>query len=442
MAALRISSLSLLLDPYLTWKPTIVRAGNEESGVMRKLQVRLDWGDEQVEVGTLAERDRRLYFEYAPGFIDAPLPISPFKLPVKPGLFEHEEREFSEVFGVFNDSLPDGWGLLLMDRVFRKQGLNPARTSVLDRLAYIGERGMGALTYHPATANAEDSSPEVDLQELAHQAERILEGSTEDLLPSLRIAGGSPAGARPKVLIAVNEDGRAIVGTSDVPEDFRHYLVKFPAGEDLPEIGAVEAAYAFMAREAGLNIPHTTLFETRDGGRYFGAERFDRDGNLRLHMHTLSGLLHASHRLPSLEYEGFLRATLMLTKDQRQVEEGYRRMAFNVLAHNRDDHVKNFSYLMDRNGKWELAPAYDLVFSEGPSGQHTMAIAGEAERPRERDMINVATDCDLDAGRAKEIISEVRNAIQQWSRFATATGVSTSTSRRIGRVISGRGLIP
>ena len=409
---------------------------------MRRLQVRLEWGDDQVVVGTLAERDRRIYFEYDPDFIDAPLPISPFKLPVNPGLFEHTEREFSQVFGVFNDSLPDGWGLLLMDRVFRKQGLEPARISILDRLAYIGERGMGALTYHPPTANAEEPVPVVDLQEVAHQAARILEGSTEDLLPSLRIAGGSPGGARPKVLIAVHEDGRAIAGTSDVPEGFRHYLVKFPAGEDLPEIGAVEAAYALMAKEAGLNIPPTTLFETRDGGRYFGIERFDRDGDLRLHMHTLSGLLHASHRLPSLEYEGFLKATLILTKDHRQVEEAYRRMAFNVLAHNRDDHVKNFSYLMDRDGEWRLAPAYDLVFSEGPRGQHTMAIAGEAEQPGERDMINVAYDCDLDAGKAKEIINEVRSAIRQWSRFAMATGVSTRTARRIGRTISGGGLIP
>lgn len=403
---------------------------------MRKLQVQLDWGDEQTVVGTLAERDRRIYFEYAPDFIDAPLPISPFKLPVKPGLFEHSEREFSQVFGVFNDSLPDGWGLLLMDRVFRKQGLDPGRISILDRLAYIGERGMGALTYHPPTANADDSSPVVDLQELAHQAERILEGSTEDLLPSLRVAGGSPGGARPKVLIAVHEDGRAIAGTSDVPEGFRHYLVKFPAGEDLPEIGAVEAAYALMANEAGLNIPHTTLFETPDGGRYFGIERFDRDGNLRLHMHTLGGLLHASHRLPSLEYEGFLKATLILTKDQRQVEEAYRRMAFNVLAHNRDDHVKNFSYLMDRNGGWELAPAYDLVFSQGPRGQHTMAVAGDAQQPGEKEMLTAARGCDLDAGRAKEIIDEVRHGVRQWSRFAKATGVSTRTASRIGKVIS------
>lgn len=404
---------------------------------MRKLEARLFWEDEQVVVGTLAEQERRIYFEYDAGFLDAPLPISPFKLPARPGLFEHAERDFAEVFGVFNDSLPDGWGLLLMDREFKKRGLAPATVSVLDRLAYIGARGMGALTYHPPAASAGEERLRVDLDVLARQAERVLEGSAEEVLPALRIAGGSPGGARPKVLVGVHDDERIISGTSNLPEGYRHFLVKFPAKEDAPDIGAVEAAYTLMAQHAGVQVPPTRLFETRDGGRYFGAERFDREGNRRLHMHTLGGLLHASHRLPSMEYEGFLKATLVLTKHQRQVEEAFRRMAFNVLAHNRDDHVKNFSYLMDRAGGWRLAPAYDLVFSAGPRGHHTMAIAGEAERPTERDMLRVAEDCDVDPRRAREIIQEVRDAVKQWPGFARSTGVPVATARRIGDVITG-----
>jgi serine/threonine-protein kinase HipA len=403
---------------------------------MRKLEVRLDWGDEQVLVGTLAEQKGRIYFEYDAAFLESGLPISPFKLPLRAGLFEHVDREFAEVFGAFNDSLPDGWGLLLMDREFRKQGLRPASVSVLDRLAYIGTRGMGALTYHPPTPAAEEGSHRIDLDALASQAERVLEGSAEEILPALRIAGGSPAGARPKVVVGVREDGHLVSGASELPAGYRPFLVKFPAKEDVSDIGAVEAAYALMAGAAGLNVPPTTLFETGDGGRHFGAERFDRDGNQRLHMHTLGGLLHASHRLPSLEYEGFLKATLLLTKDQRQVEEAFRRMVFNVLAHNRDDHVKNLSYLMDRGGMWRLAPSYDLVFSDGPRGQHSMAVAGEAERPTERDMLRVAEDCDLDLRPAREIIQQVRDSIGQWSGFARATGVSRATARRIGRVLA------
>jgi len=404
---------------------------------MRKLEVRLDWGDEQVLVGTLAEQERVLYFEYDSAFIAKPLPISPFKLPVRPGVFEHREREFGDVFGVFNDSLPDGWGLLLMDREFRKRGHDPAGLSVLDRLAYIGTRGMGALTYHPPAATDDEGELPIDLDELARQAERVLEGSAEEILPALRIAGGSPGGARPKVLVGVGEDGHLISGTSDLPEGYRHFIVKFPAGEDVPDIGAVEAAYALMAREAGIDVPTTGLFETADGGRYFGAERFDRQGILRVHMHTLSGLFHASHRVPSMEYEGLLKATMVLTKDYRQMEEAFRRMAFNVFAHNRDDHVKNFSYLMDRSGEWRFAPAYDIVFSQGPRGEHTMAVAGEAARPTERDMLRVAEDCDVDLRRAWEIMREIREAVNQWPRFALDTGVSGETVSRIEKVIVG-----
>lgn len=402
---------------------------------MRKLEVRLDWGDEQVLVGTLAEQERVLYFEYDSAFIAKPLPISPFKLPVRPGVFEHREREFGDVFGVFNDSLPDGWGLLLMDREFRKRGHDPAGLSVLDRLAYIGTRGMGSLTYHPPAATDDEGDLLIDLDELARQAERVLEGSTEEILPALRIAGGSPGGARPKVLVGVGEAGHLISGTSDLPEGYRHFIVKFPASEDVPDIGAVEAAYALMAREAGIDVPTTRLFETGDGGRYFGAERFDHPGTLRLHMHTLSGLFHASHRIPSMEYEGLLKATMALTRDHRQMEEAFRRMAFNVFAHNRDDHVKNFSYLMNRSGEWRFAPAYDIVFSQGPRGEHTMAVAGEAAHPTERDMLRVAEDCDVDRRRAREIIRQVRDAVNQWPRFALDTGVSGETVSRIEKVI-------
>jgi len=403
---------------------------------MRKLEVRLDWGDEQVLVGTLADQDRRVFFEFDRAFLDTSLPISPFKLPVKPGLIEHGERDFARVFGVFNDSLPDGWGLLLMDREFRKRGFNPATLSILDRLAYIGTRGMGALTYHPPTATGEEEVLWIDLDAVAHQAARILEGSAEELLPALRIAGGSPGGARPKVLVGVRGDGHLISGTADLPEGYKHYLIKFPSSEDVPDIGAVEAAYSLMAAQAGVEVPPTRLFETGDGGRYFGAERFDRAGHLRLHMHTLGGLLHASHRLPSLEYDGLLKTTMILTKDQRQMDEAFRRMVFNVLAHNRDDHVKNVSYLMDRSGVWTLAPAYDLVFSEGPGGQHTMAVSGEAVRPAAQDMLRVAEECDVDLHRARECLQQVNDAVGNWPQFARGAGVGRDTERRIGKVIT------
>lgn len=404
---------------------------------MRTLEVRLDWGDREIAVGTLAEAERRIYFEYAASFLEAPLPISPFKLPVRPGLFEHVDREFAPVFGVFDDSLPDSWGLLLMDREFKRRGRALASISVLDRLAYIGTRGMGALTYHPPLPDTQAEPVDVDLGTLAREAERVLEGSAEEVLPALRIAGGSPGGARPKVLVGVRDDGRIIAGAAELPAGYRPYLVKFAAGQDPPHLGPVEAAYARMAREAGIDVPDTRLFET-SAGRHFGVERFDRRGSSRLHMHSLGGLLHASHRVASVDYVGFLRATLFLTRDQRQVEEAYRRMVFNVVAHNRDDHVKNFSYLMGKEGVWTLAPAYDLLFAEGPGRQHTMDVAGEAARPTDRDMLRVAEECEVDSRRARGIIEEVRGAARQWLRFARADGVPGEVAQQIRHVIAAR----
>jgi serine/threonine-protein kinase HipA len=405
---------------------------------LQTVEVRLDWGDREVPVGTLAEQGRGIYFEYAASFLAAPLPISPFKLPGRPGLFEHLDREFAPVFGVFDDSLPDSWGLRLMDGEFRRRGRSLAGISPLDRLAYIGMRGMGALTYHPPAPDAQDEQTSLDLDVLAREVERVLEGSPEDVLPALRLAGGSPGGARPKVLVGVRNDGQMIAGTSALPEGYRHFIVKFTAGEDSPHAGPVEAAYALMAAEAGLDLPYTRLFETPDGGRYFGAARFDRRGNARLHMHSLAGLLHASHRVASMDYEGFLRATRALTRDQRQVVEAFRRMAFNVVAHNRDDHVKNFSFLMGQNGEWKLAPAYDLTFAEGPGRQHTMDVAGEADRPADRHMLRVAELCDVDARIARQTIAQVRDAVDQWPRFARATGVPDESAQQIRRLLNTR----
>ncbi len=406
---------------------------------MRKIQVRLDWGTgTQILVGTLAEQDRRVYFEYDASFLASSLPISPFKLAVRAGLIEHTDRDFSPLFGLFNDSLPDGWGLLLMDREFRQRGVNPATLSVLDRLAYIGDRAMGALTYHPNTALDPDEDLSINLDALAHQAERILEGSVEDVLPALRVAGGSPGGARPKILVGVNDADHLIAGVATLPVGYRHYLIKFPSQQDGTDIGPIEAAYAGMARAAGIDMPPTRLFETNEGARYFGVERFDRPGNDRLHMHTLGGLFHADHRVPSLDYEGLLKGTLMLTRDRRATEEAYRRMVFNVAAHNRDDHVKNFSYLMDRTGTWRLAPAYDLVFSEGPGGEHTMAIGGEARRPTATDMLEVAEACDVPTPRARAIMEEVRAAVADWHNHARAVSVPRAATKRLADRLTDR----
>lgn len=406
---------------------------------MRRLEVRLRWAPGvERRVGTLGEEDRRIHFEFDATFLEDPLPLSPFHLKPEPGIHNHPAREFDGVSGLFHDSLPDGWGRLLMDRYFRTQGVDPLRLSALDRLGYIGSRGMGALTYHPPAISPEEDGIVLELGKLAAQAMRILEGSPEEVLPELRIAGGSPGGARPKVLVAYDEASHRIIsGTSEIPQGYLALMVKFGTKDDGPDIGPVEYAYALMALAAGITMPPVRLFNAEDGRSYFAVERFDRRGDERIHVHTLGGLLHASHRFPSLDYEAFMRATLQLTRDQRQVEEAFRRAVFNVLAHNRDDHSKNFSYIMDRDGVWTLSPAYDLVFSAGISGWHSMSVAGEAEDPGEDDLRALAKTFGLRPSSVDEIMEQVRAAVARWPELAAEAGVSEGRRQEIHSRLGG-----
>ena len=289
---------------------------------MKKVEVRLvtSPAGEQV-VGELVESGGRVYFEYSPNFLKDPLWLSPFKLPPEPGLIEHRDLDFGPLFGLFDDSLPDGWGLLLLDRFLRSRGSALAEVSVLDRLAYFGTRTMGALTYHPASSPGESKAEPLDLQRLARASEEVLQGSAKEVLPILLRAGGSPGGARPKVLVGVQ--GQEIIsGEDDLPKGFAPWLIKFPGDQDPADAGPMELAYASMARKAGITLPPTHLFETEDGGRYFGVQRFDRCSNQRIHVHTFGNLIHANFRIPGNDYGQFLEVTRVLTRNHQDVPSG------------------------------------------------------------------------------------------------------------------------
>jgi serine/threonine-protein kinase HipA len=312
---------------------------------------------------------------------------------------------------------------------------------------------MGALTFRPAQdlAGEGPDSHDLDLAALAAQGERLLEGSSEEVLPQYIAAGGSPGGARPKVLAGVAADGRVIAGvlssmatgrTLPLPDGYTPFLIKFAAREDVAafgrDVGAVELAYWQLARAAGIDVPPARLFVAGDGHRWFGAERFDRHGRGgrgRRHLHTLGGLLHASHRQPSLDYEAFLTLTAHLTRDMRQVEQAVRRMAFNVFAHNRDDHSRNVAYLMHPQGDWRLAPAYDLTFSAGIAGHHTTSIGGESRTPSLNAMQRLARDAGLDARQVTHVLDEVATAVAEWPMVARAVDIRASLIRRIGAVL-------
>lgn len=405
---------------------------------MKKLEVRLTIrpGEERV-VGQLAEargRGREVVFEYAPAFLRDPLELSPFKLPPEPGLLQHRDLAFGPIFGLFDDSLPDGWGLLLMDRFFQQQGSTLAEVSVLDRLAFLGTRTMGALTYHPPSDPTDRTPRILDLHDMAKASERVLRGTSEEVLPRLVRAGGSPGGARPKVLVGLRGD-EILSGEDDLPEGFAHWMVKFRAREDPPDSGAVELAYAHMARDAGITMPETRLFETDQNERFFGVERFDRSHGARYHAHTFGNLIHADFRIPSCDYRQLLEVTRILTRNHQDVLECYRRMIFNVLAHNRDDHVKNFAFRMTHDGHWQLAPAYDLVYSPGPGGEHSMTVAGEGRSPARRHMLELAEASAIAEREAGAILDEVATAIGNWRIHAGTAGVGRRSTGAVAAAI-------
>lgn len=386
-------------------------------------------GDELV-VGQLAQHEGRTFFEYSPELLEAKLELSPLRLPTRAGLVEHRDHEFGDLPGAFADSLPDGWGLLPMDRHLRRQGKNPATFTALDRLSYLGRRTMGALTYHPP-AHPDQDPLVLDLARLAEAARKVLSGHRAAVLPELLRAGGSPGGARPKVLVGVNGE-HMLSGDDDLPEGFEHWLVKFNAKEDGNDGGRVELAYAHMAAEAGITMPPVRLFETDKKGAYFGVRRFDRlPGNRRVHVHTLGGVLQANFRVPSCDYDHLFRVARRLTHDHRAVLECFRRMVFNVVAHNRDDHVKNFAFLLDDRGTWSLSPAYDLTLSDGPGGQHQMSVDGEREAPTRERCLALGERHGIGRKEAKAILEQVNEAVASWRTIARAVGCRAARIRDV-----------
>lgn len=394
------------------------------------LNVVLNFGSGDVPVGRLATKNGRIYFEYDAAFLESGLHISPFKLPLKMGLTQNEDAMFDGLFGVFNDSLPDGWGKLLMDRASRASGVPHESLSPLDRLSFVANKGMGALRYHPEQFSGTSSARTVSLDSVATDVSAVLQGSAAEVIDELRAFGGSSAGARPKIVVGFREvDGHIISGTDDVPPDHGHWLIKFPSSSDPRDIAQMEQAYAVMARMAGVEMGRTRLFPGSNGRSYFGTERFDRAAGKRLHKHTAAGLLHSSHRFPSLDYRDLMLLAQQLTHDHREVLKVFRLCCFNVLAHNRDDHSKNFSFLMDEQGKWSFAPAYDLTFSFGPGGHQSTMVLGEGNAPDRTHLRKLAKEFSIK--KPEHIIDEVETALRKWPVIAKETGVMEDSAKMV-----------
>jgi len=404
----------------------------------KPLAVALHWDADDIQpVGRLAYRDRIAYLQYDESFLTMGLELSPVHHSTSAGVQRPYKADvFEGLHGVFNDSLPDGWGRLLLDRRARQLGIEPATLTPLDRLACVGSNAIGALTYAPASDVWEQRSDTLDLDKLAADAKLVLEGDIGDVISELGQAGGSPGGARPKALVAVNDNGNAVYGTDDIPDGYTHYLVKFAGHDDPEDIAAIEMAYAMMAKDAGVAMPETRLLEGGSGRFHFAARRFDREGTRRVHVHSASGLLYTDIRIPALDYEDLIKLTRELTHDQRECNAMFTLAVFNVLAHNRDDHARQFSFIMQRDGTWYMAPAYDLTWSSGPGGEHSSSVLGHGKDITRAQLMALGRKADINDQDIEQIIERAESAIGNWKTYAAELDVSNSSTIEIAAALA------
>ena len=380
-----------------------------------KLKVFLNMYGIRQEVGMLLQDKQRIFFEYSPDFLKSGIELSPFKLPLKAGVFEEKSRVFDGLFGLFNDSLPDGWGCLLLDRKLRKLGKSYAEITPLDRLSLIGANPMGALEYEPAAGDS-DLYGDIELDSLSGEVDRILDGEESLVLDELLKLNGSSGGARPKIVACVSSDRKQIIhGGKSVPDGFTPWIIKFSEKHDPQSSGELEYRYSLAAKAAGITMPETHLFPLKDGRGCFGVQRFDRTPEGKVHIHTACGLLHASHRFASLDYENLLKLTWILTRNHADVVEMVRRMIFNIKSGNKDDHSKNFSFLLNSRYQWQLAPAYDLTPSAGINGEQTCMVNGKGCNITDADLIKTAATVNVSEVEAKALIDQITTALREYN---------------------------
>jgi len=401
---------------------------------VEKLIVSISLGRQEIELGELVSLRKKIYFKYYPEFIDRGIQISPFKMPLSDKLLSADTEPFDGLFGVFSDSLPDGWGQLLLNRALSSRGILLSQISPMDRLAYVGLGGMGALIYRPEIGPKYDSREKLELDSIALQVNHVLEGTSSDVIEELFALGGTSGGARPKIFAGYNPGTDNLIhGSADLPDESEDWIIKFPSSSDPIDIANIEYAYYKMALDAGIEMNQCRLFTGDSGKKYFGTKRFDRVDGQCLHLHSASGLMHDNFRLSNMDYGHLMDCAFKLENHVTAYEKVLRLAAFNIYAHNRDDHSKNFSFLMDHDGDWRLAPAYDLTFSSSSHGLHSTMIAGESKTPGRKHLLELAKHFSMK--NPNEIIDRVQDTISNWSKYAINNGVETSSMNLIKKTI-------
>lgn len=363
-------------------------------------RVKVSCGKQEVGVIALAN-DGCMAFQYSDSWIANGFSISPFSLPLERRVFVAKPSPLDGVFGVFADSLPDGWGRLLVDRMLLSHGIDPNRLNPLARLSIVGSTGAGALEYEPETA-LRHRFESMDLDRLSEECGKILTAEYSDDLDQLFALGGSSGGARPKILTEI---------------DGEDWIIKFPSSHDAKDIGKQEYELSLLAKTCGIIFPESRLFESSKCSGYFGVRRFDRvnggeEGTQKVFMVSAGALLETSHRIPNLSYETLFRLTSALTGSMKDIEQLYRLMCFNVLVGNRDDHSKNFSFLHHDRSGWALSPAYDITVNPGMYGEHATTVNGKGKEISMGDLVEVGVGAGLTSTKAAQIAGDMRSAVK------------------------------
>lgn len=379
------------------------------------------WGERWLW-GTLV-RTRRVtsrpvtVFEYSSEALSRNIELSSHRLPLKQKTTKGFPVHQLELPGPAYDALPDGWGMLLMERLFRKRQLSPASIGPLERLAYVGNNALGAMTFEPVAPEGMESDQHVSLESLASGVQKVMRGEGGEYLEMLMQVGGSPQGARPKAL--VYRDPLTLEFTTAHIAGYEPWLVKFPAKSEHPEVCAIESVYAHCLRLCDVQTPDSLHFHLPGGHAAFASKRFDRLHDMRIPVQSLASFTGADYQVPgSLNYQNFLRATHLCTRDIRQKAVAFERALFNVVFNNRDDHTKNFSYRMDQAGNWQLSPAYDVTYCTGPGGWHQMDVCGEALNIGREQMMQLAAEADLTEQAASELIEKMGAVASRFTSIA------------------------
>jgi serine/threonine-protein kinase HipA len=416
------------------------------------------WGT-IIGIFYLNEEKGYVSFEYEEGFRSSGIELSPIKMPLSDKVYEFPElvnSSFNGVPGLMADSLPDKFGNAVIDQWLATQGRTPDSFNVLERLCYTGKRGMGALEYEPASGDNKDNDEEINITKMSNFASAILKKQEKLLLSQkddinyqqLLKLGTSAGGARAKAIIAYNKKtGEFRSGQVDLDKDFDYWLVKFDGVskngdhnlEDEPEYTLIEYAYYLMAKKAGIEMSKCTILADSDCN-HFMTKRFDRIDGDKVHMQSLGAILHIDYNLPGMcSYERAALAAKEIGCPSSDIEQFFRRMVYNVLAVNQDDHVKNISFLMNRKGVWSLSPAYDITFAYNQENKwlktHQMSINGKTSDITKEDMIKCGKSMDLATAKCGKIIEEVYSSVKEFEKIARSVNIRDRTISLIQSVL-------